>query len=176
MKKLMIIATVALCGAMAQAGAVNWSVNAIQGPSGTSAAAGWLVQVYTSTVDYSYDAALKGTIEAWDAGSTVAAGTTFRAADSGTQTDGSTVSYYAVIYDAATVAAAKNYIVSDNVSVTAPATGALANLPFGAMTATTTANKFLNSSWTATTAVPEPTSGLLMLLGVAGLALRRRRA
>ena len=27
-----------------------------------------------------------------------------------------------------------------------------------------------------TTAVPEPTSGLLMLLGVAGLALRRRRA
>ncbi|MCR5413849.1 MAG: PEP-CTERM sorting domain-containing protein, partial [Kiritimatiellae bacterium] len=27
-----------------------------------------------------------------------------------------------------------------------------------------------------TAAVPEPTSGLLMLLGVAGLALRRRRA
>ena len=34
------------------------------------------------------------------------------------------------------------------------------------------------SSTTAwqTTAVPEPTSGLLMLLGIAGLALRRRRA
>lgn len=32
------------------------------------------------------------------------------------------------------------------------------------------------STWTATSAVPEPTSGLLMLLGVAGLALRRRRA
>ena len=29
---------------------------------------------------------------------------------------------------------------------------------------------------TATSSVPEPTSGLLMLLGVAGLALRRRRA
>ena len=32
------------------------------------------------------------------------------------------------------------------------------------------------TSWTVTGAVPEPTSGLLMLLGVAGLALRRRRA
>ena len=33
------------------------------------------------------------------------------------------------------------------------------------------------SSWTITSSsVPEPTSGLLMLLGVAGLALRRKRA
>ena len=32
------------------------------------------------------------------------------------------------------------------------------------------------SSWSTMSAVPEPTSGLLMLLGIAGLALRRRRA
>ncbi|MBQ5531427.1 MAG: PEP-CTERM sorting domain-containing protein [Kiritimatiellae bacterium] len=32
------------------------------------------------------------------------------------------------------------------------------------------------SSWANLKVVPEPTSGLLMLLGMAGLALRRRRA
>lgn len=32
------------------------------------------------------------------------------------------------------------------------------------------------ANWTAVGNVPEPTSGLLMLLGIAGLALRRRRA
>lgn len=173
MKKLLIITVLAICGAVANAATVNWSANAIQSSPDVSVAAGWLVQIYASTVDYSYDSAKAGSISTWATGSTVAAGTTFRATGSGSQSDGSTASYYAVIYDASSVAAAKNYIVSDNVSVTTPANGASVNLAFGAMTATTTANKFLNSSWTA---VPEPTSGLLMLLGMAGLALRRRRA
>ncbi|MBR3923740.1 MAG: PEP-CTERM sorting domain-containing protein [Kiritimatiellae bacterium] len=32
------------------------------------------------------------------------------------------------------------------------------------------------AGWTEVSAAPEPTSGLLLLLGMAGLALRRKRA
>ena len=48
--------------------------------------------------------------------------------------------------------------------------------------AVTTANMSIANStlsaatWTSTAAVPEPTSGLLLLLGMAGLALKRKRA
>ena len=35
---------------------------------------------------------------------------------------------------------------------------------------------FSSPGWYSTAAVPEPTSGLLMILGMAGLALRRKRA
>lgn len=173
MKKLLTTISAVVLGLAANAAAVNWQANAIQSSPDTTVAAGWLVQIYTSGVDYSYDAAKAGTISTWATGSTVAAGTTFRATGSGTQANGTTVSYYAVIYDASTVAEAKNYIVSDSVAVTINAAGSTGGLSFGAMTNTTAANKFLNSSWQA---VPEPTTGLLMLLGMAGLALRRRRA
>ena len=59
---------------------------------------------------------------------------------------------------------------------TATATTPIGNLPSSNIGVT--ANFANAGSWTYTagSAVPEPTSGLLMLLGMAGLALRRRRA
>lgn len=176
MKKMMVAAAIAMLGIAVQAASVNWSINAIQSSPDNAVGAGWIVQVFDSSVTFDYAKAASGDITAWINGSTVAAGATFRAAGTATMDNGTTKNVYAVIYDATSIDSAKNYIVSDVLSLTANAAGSNVLASFGAMTGTTTANKFLNSSWTATAAVPEPTSGLLMLLGMAGLALRRRRA
>ena len=76
--------------------------------------------------------------------------------------------FFAVIFNAETVADATAYQVYGNGE-----DGAY-SLKYGTQAANLNANLANNSgSWQS---IPEPTSGLLLLLGVAGLALRRRRA
>lgn len=81
---------------------------------------------------------------------------------------GDTLDVYYVILD--TSKDPSVYYASDKATLTGrAATGTAIESGFG-----TVANSSV--SWTATGAVPEPTSGLLMLLGLAGLALKRKRA
>ena len=92
---------------------------------------------------------------------------------------GDTVSGFAVILDATSQADAKAYMIAiggsgtdkgkDVLTKTANATS---NMIFGWTTQA-------NNSWTAMpsgSSVPEPTSGMLLMFGLATLALRRRRA
>ena len=179
MKKLMVaLAAIALAGAT-QAATMSWSVMQMQSQG---VEAGWLVALYDSSTSFDYAEAKSGSLAAWYTATTAANTTGVVSINSAGNNNpsgdpfgkGEGVSVYAVIFNAATIADATKYMVSATVSGTSnPSTGANFAITFGNMAATTTANKFLGATWAD---APEPTSGLLMLVGFGALALRRRRA
>ena len=69
--------------------------------------------------------------------------------------------FYTVYFDTEDITKAGNYAYVDPIKQNLPTSAGGKNY------------NFYHDSWNA---VPEPTSGLLLLIGVAGLALRRRRA
>lgn len=182
MKKLMIAAAIVFAAVVSNAATMSWSVMSLKGPDGQKAGTGWLVELYATSIAFDVEKAQKGLLDVGYTSTTVAQGTTAtRAGETGLKkpdgTDyvaGDTADYYLVIWDNADKAEAGKYIVSDSRKQTVTAAGSPITLNYGNMAATTAANNaFYGKEWKS---IPEPTSALLMLLGVAGLALRRRRA
>ncbi|MBP3672800.1 MAG: PEP-CTERM sorting domain-containing protein [Oscillospiraceae bacterium] len=157
MKKLVIIAAIAMSAMFAQAAATSWQLTAGQmfSQSDSTVAFSGLIEVYASGGDLAEDVVVF---------SQNPAAKTYNKTAFTTEalTAGKSYDFYLVLTDG------KYQYTSATKAVTALETGA-ANIAFGSLkTATTTAGNWV--------AVPEPTSGLLMLVGLAGLALRRRRA
>lgn len=98
---------------------------------------------------------------------------------SGKALDAGTYTAFFVLFDSATPTAGDaNYLViSGQANMTKTVAATAANVVFAAANVGTFANDASNwKSFGTSSSVPEPTSGLLMLLGMAGLALRRKRA
>jgi len=185
MKKLMILAAVVVASVAANAAAINWNSGTIALPSGTQAGKNEVtaylfnVDLATYNVYAAYTDAAKLSNDIYDAykGSLASADGTKASSAKGVAkvTDGADYgvgTYYAVLLYTATENE-KDYWMGNFGQIAVEATmdvtsGAMALTLGGIDGATAT-------SW-QTAAVPEPTSGLLMLLGIAGLALRRRRA
>ena len=182
MKKLMFIAVAALAFC-ANAATCEWDVDTINDPSSGSASTGFLV--------YFFDANATGTSIS-DANTALASKnvstiTTFLSngwqgddTDDGYSSGGTAdvfgnsqdIDGYLVIFNASTVAGADYAFVSDTETGTTGGIGQSASISFGDIDATATL-----ANWTKISGdVPEPTSGLLLVLGGAMLALRRRRA
>ena len=183
MKKLMIIlAAIALAGAT-QAATMTWSIMQMQSQGIES---GWIVALYDASTTFDYAKAKDGTLAALYTANTeyTSTGSTLvRVTSSGNNKPdgnafavGDSIAAYAVIFNAATIADATEYMVSAVRSATVGSAGSNITLQFGSMAATTTANAFNGASFEPTSPVPEPTSGLLLVMGLGALALRRRKA
>ena len=165
MKKILIAAAIVMTAIVSQAAAFKWTAANVYDSSGSSKYTGTAaIYAYTTDVASAVKVAdayvVSGTFKSDAAGT--ATGYTAEWADAVVDT---TYNFYMVIEDGGKAFDSSDVKV---VAGKAIATGAT-SVGFGNMT-TYTQNA---SNWAA---VPEPTSGLLLLLGMAGLALKRKRA
>ena len=179
MKKVMIAMAVVAFAAVAQAASLNWSITAkVVTESPTGSATAGRASFYTALVFMSSDAAaVDSALAAGDFSALSGlAVNSYQAAKAGSfggtvaDLTGSSATIFTVVFDTQAsgdaLNTAKYYLKSE----------AVTQNTYSGTDAATTANfdsSFAKSSWTAV--VPEPTSGLLLLLGVAGLALRRKQ-
>ena len=185
MKKLIIAAAVVCTAVFAHAAAANWKASAKDMCNGTGSDT-----AYFSGTAYIFDAgvtsqsALFAILEGGTSIGSSTAGYVSSAvfdADgyfgnlnfSNGEQGGGTYTYYFVVVDG------DNAYFSNEKAVVANGNATAKAITFGSQSGSSAlpAVGFQGAgAWSSTAAVPEPTSGLLMLLGMAGLALRRRRA
>ena len=182
-KTFLAIAAVAMSIA-AQAATAKWSANTVNQVGTSDKATGYLC-VFIESSAYSQanaaaDIAAGNTDFATTYAKTGASKTTNNGAASasgwGSYGNSESVTGYLVIFNASTIADATQAYVTAEATGTTGASGQAATLAFGSQ-ATATSNA---SNWktvgSGDSGAPEPTSGLLLLVGAGILGLRRKRA
>ena len=172
MKKLLLAVAIVSAAAVSHAAAITWSLTGITASPANAAAAGWVAYFMDASTYSNFSSTAADNLATFCADNytykaTTSAGRTGVQASttSGSYSGGDEVSAYIVLFDAANATDAKYYTATAVDTKIVPSSG---NLSWSKAMSDT-------SGWT-TTAVPEPTSGLLLLLGMAGLALKRKRA
>lgn len=181
----MILAACGMLAAVSHAAAVGWSLagatnykgDAYQffviGQNGATSIA-TITALLDAGSDTSAYAFGSGTISATAGNALVSAANSGKTLDSG-----ATYSSFFVVFDTATLTAGttKYAVVSEATGLTQSPSATAAQMTFVGGNQATFLNNTSNwKSFGTSSSVPEPTSGLLMLLGMAGLALRRKHA
>ena len=188
MKKLMIAAAIVCAAAFANAATVSWTVGVIyDAPEAGGWGEGAAGEGYTGILNFYSDSGMQNliasaTITEWSDG--VAEGETgdFFSYNPATTYYGKLVCTTSVNGELQTLESL-GFQFTTNPMEPAPSIvvgtnwedigDSIQKIDGSEFTAADTHGAFSASGWTA---APEPTSGLLLLIGVAGLALRRRRA
>ena len=186
MKKLMMAVAIVCAAVAANAATLKWgtSYEVMNGTDTgyTTASVAYLINAATLTQTEIYDAVMAGAkLEDAVAGKYVGSpeamidGATEIATVSGLPTG--SMKAYMVLFDNDLNA----LYFSEELTKSLPATGSVKygfenDSSLQSVAADMSGFSGSVGGWVSTAAVPEPTSGLLMLLGMAGLALRRRRA
>lgn len=181
MKKLLVIAAVIVSAVAANAAATSWKMAAanVYGADGATKYSG---SIYLFCSELTSASSVSTALSGKDSASAIATYLSGAALHTATASSG-TVSNSLVANQFATeeLVAGNTYsfyyvfVDSDSYFMSAEKTGVIAQ-------ATSTVNIAFGNQQSATQnagnwqSVPEPTSGLLMLLGLAGLALKRKRA
>lgn len=187
----MLMGVAVAVSAVTQAASINWTITNVYSPSNPEAKvtagsmSAWLFVTANSTDVTGIPVTTKAAVQSVLDSKNLSGLSDLAAAHAANTADGTiggatgltgfssgTLTAFAVVIDSTDLATAKNYfIVSDGQEKSATFTSATGAKPlaWGDQTSYTQGA----GKWTA---APEPTSGLLLLLGMAGLALKRKRA
>ena len=182
MKRLMFMLAAAVAVVSAHAASVNWTCTNVKDSSGAPIN-GVAYFIDAATLSQSDFRALSGA----DAFTTALSGMySYTPSEAGKYTvpmasapdnatlglaDSTAYSVYLAIFDTATITDSSKYYLTEAKDLQTLTGTSSQSLKWGSQSTPSQAA----GAWTAV-GVPEPTSGLLMLVGLAGLALRRRRA
>lgn len=180
MKKLLIAAAMVCAAAFVQAATVNWGISNVKDSSGGSPTAGWAVMAFytevgagSAAIESAIAAGTAGTL-AFDTGSLTVSLSKGKVSAKDATVAGITdttknYDFYFAVFNNSDATKATEYVL----------VGDLNRAYSGMSSKYVTSGNFSGLAWADIGGggdTPEPTSGVLMLLGMAGLALRRKHA